>query len=88
MSRAKIEALKKRVLEMLCKSIQAASGGVTFEEIGGAVSVANAVKVLVAGGGLSDLGSGIVMLNQTGSVDGGTFFDMYIATADVDGGGF
>ncbi|MEK6760006.1 MAG: hypothetical protein AABY51_09565 [Deltaproteobacteria bacterium] len=88
MSGARGEALKKRILAMLCKSIQAASGGVTFEEIGGAVSVANAVKVFVAGGGLSDLGSGIAMLNQTGSVDGGTFFDMYIATADVDGGGF
>lgn len=73
---------------MLCNAIQSASGGVTFEETGGAVSVANAVKVFVGSGGLTDLGSGIVMLNPTGSVDGGTFFDLYLNTADVDGGGF
>ncbi len=77
-----------RALKMLCNAIQTASGGVTFEENGGAVSVANAVKVLVASGGLSDLGAGIVMLNPTGSVDGGTFSELYLNTADVDGGGF
>lgn len=73
---------------MLCKSIPSVAAGISFEEIGGAVSVSNAVKVFVGSGVLSDLGAGIVSLNQTGSVDGGTFFDLYLATADVDGGGF
>lgn len=73
---------------MLCRSIPSMMAGISFEEIGGGVSVANAVKVFVSSGALSDLGSGVVTLNQTGSADGGTFFDMYISTADVDGGGF
>lgn len=73
---------------MLCRTIQSIGAGITFEEAGGAVSVANAVKVLVGSGGLTDLGGGVAMLNPNGSVDGGTFFDQYLNTADVDGGGF
>lgn len=59
----------------------------TVEEIDGAPSIQNVIKILINNGALTDLGGGVAKISIFTNVDGGTHFDPYTPSPrDVDGG--